>query len=406
MEPFVAKGDFPLLAHASGDKPLAYLDSAATAQKPSVVLEAMDRFYREAYAPVGRGIYALTERATRRYEEARKKTASFLGAADPSEIVFTKNATDGINLVAGGWARRNLQKDDAILLTEMEHHSNLVPWQLLVGELGLELRFARITEQGTLDLDDFKSKLTRAKLVAVTHASNVLGTVNPVADLAALAHEAGAKVLVDGAQAAPRLPVDVGSLSADWYVCSGHKLYGPTGIGVLWTRAAMYGSMHPVSGGGGAVRDVSFDKATFADPPAKFEPGSPPVAEAVGLEAAIDYLERLGLEAVAEHERALNSYAFERLGTITGLRVLGPTDPAARIGLVSFTIDGVHPHDLATFLDQEGVAIRSGHHCAQPLHDRLGISASARASWGVHTGTGDIDRLAEGIERARKVLAG
>ncbi|MDP9211699.1 MAG: SufS family cysteine desulfurase [bacterium] len=402
MEPLIPKGDFPLLAHERGNESLVYLD--ATAQKPAVVLGAMDRFYREQYAPVGRGIYALTEQATRRFAEARAAAASFLGAADPSEIVFTKSATEGINLVALGWARHNLRKGDAILLTEMEHHSNLVPWQMLAEASGLELRFARITEQGTLDLDDFKRKVPGAKLVAVAHVSNVLGTVNPVAELATLAHEGAAKILVDGAQAAPRLPVDVRSLGADWYVCSGHKLYGPTGIGVLWTRTAMYGSMQPVSGGGGAVTDVSFEKATFADPPAKFEPGSPPVAEAVGLAAAIGYLKKAGMEAIAGHEQALNAYALERLGKIAGLRVLGPLDPPARAGLISFVIDGVHPHDLATFLDQENVAVRSGHHCAQPLHARLGVPASVRASWGVYTGTADVDRLTEGIRKAIKTL--
>ncbi|MEX2209704.1 MAG: SufS family cysteine desulfurase [Patescibacteria group bacterium] len=405
MDPLVSRDDFPLLVRAPGEEPLTYLDSAATAQKPAPVLEAMDRFYRKEYASVGRGIYALAEQAAQRYERVREKVASFLGAAHPSEIVFTGNATAAINLVAMGWGRRNLRKGDAVLLTEMEHHANLVPWQMLAKERELELRFAKITEAGMLDRGDFERKLDGARLVALAHASNVLGTINPVTDLANMAHDTGAKVLVDGAQAAARLPVNVNALGADWYVCSAHKLYGPTGIGALWTRRSVYEEMDAVLGGGGAVKQVSFEDASLADPPGRFEPGTRPVVEAVGFEAAVRYMEKIGMEQVAAHERSLNTYVLERLAGIWGLRVLGPADPAARVGLVSFTVEDVHPHDLATLLDQEGIAIRSGHHCAQPLHERLGIPASARASWGVYTDTEDIDRLVDGLKKSLSTLA-
>ncbi len=400
----VSKADFPVLSRRHDGTPLIYLDSAATAQKPRVVLDAMDGFYRERYASVRRGIYALAEAATGEYEQARKTVATFLGTDDASEVVFTKNATESINLVAAGWGSRNLKKGDAILLTEMEHHANLVPWYRLAEAQGLELRFGGVTGDGRLDLADFRKKAAGVKLVSVAHASNVLGTINPVAELAGIAHEAGAKILVDGAQAAPHLPVDVRALGADWYAVSGHKLYGPTGIGVLWTRHQVYTEMDVVFSGGEMITEVGLGTVSFADPPAKYEPGTPPVAEAIGLAAAAGYVEKLGRERIAAHDRELSAYALGKLDDVPGLRVFGPADPSARVGLVSFAVEGTHPHDLATLLDREGIAIRSGHHCAQPLHRRLGIPASTRASWGVYTAPADIDRLVEGLRGAVKTL--
>ena len=395
-----AKADFPALAGGA-----AYLDSAATAHKPAVVLEAMDAFYRERYAPVSRGNYAATEAATVEFEQARKTVADFIGAADSSEITFTQNATGAIDLVARCWAAPNLEEGDAILITEMEHHSNIVPWQLLAKERKLELRCARITDDGRIDLEDFKRKLPGAKLVSVMHASNVMGTINPVDDLAALAHEAGAKILVDGAQAVPSLPVDVSKLGADWYVFSGHKCYGPTGIGVLWSNGSVYSEMEPAFGGGGTIQEVTLEETEFLDPPAKFEAGTQPVAEAIGLAAAVKYLDSLGMPAVIEHARILAEQTIGAFSDIKGLRILGPADPSERVGLVAFTIDGIHPNDLATSLDHDGIAVRSGRHCTHLLHRRLGLEASARASFGVYTVPEDIERLAAGIVQAQKTLA-
>ncbi|MDP4000243.1 MAG: cysteine desulfurase [bacterium] len=393
------RADFPALAGG-----ITYLDSAATTQKPAVMIEAMDRFYRERYAPIGRGLYTSAAAATKEYEAARQTVASFIGAVEPSEVVFTGNSTEAINLVALAWGRKNLKRGDALLLTEMEHHSNLVPWQLLAKEQGLELRYAKITATGQLDLADFKEKSAGAKLVAVTHASNVLGTINPIAELAELAHEAGAKILVDGAQAVPQLPVSVRELGADWYVFSGHKCYGPTGIGVLWTRRALYEEMDPVFGGGGTVKEVTFAETDFADPPPKFEAGSPASAEAVGLAAALEYLSGLGMERVREHAMFLAAPALEKLGSVEGVKVLGPPDPKDRVGLVAFTLEGVPSGDLAASLDHDGVAIRSGRHCTYPLHKTLGIESSARASFGVYTTADDIDRLHEVLLAAKQTL--
>ncbi|HEY8108651.1 MAG TPA: SufS family cysteine desulfurase [Patescibacteria group bacterium] len=391
--------DFPALTDDS-----AYLDSAATAQKPETVLKAMDGFYRERYAPVSRGKYAATEAATAEYRAAREAVASFIGASDASEIVFTQNATASIDLVARCWAMANLGKGDSILLTEMEHHSNFVPWRLLAEARGLELRLAKIDGHGTLDINDFKRKLPGAKLVAVTHASNVLGTINPVTKLAALAHEAGAKLLVDGAQAVPGLPVDVGKLGADWYAFSGHKAYGPTGIGVLWTRREVYREMTPAFGGGGTVGKVTSKSTTFLDPPAKFEAGTPPVAEAIGLAAALEYLEKIGMGNVRSHAESITTRALETLQGIDGVTVLGPPDAKDRVGLVTFLLDGVHPGDLAVSLDHDGVAIRSEQQCTQPLHQALGLEASARASFGIYTDESDIDRLHRSLLSAKKTL--
>lgn len=405
LDPAKIRADFPILSRKIHDKPLTYLDSAATAQKPQTVLDAMDHFYRNHYGSVRRGLHGLSEEATERYEEARKTVAEFIGADSPEEIVFTRSATEAINLVAYSWGRANLKKGDAILLTEMEHHANLVPWYLLAKEKGLELRFAGVTDGRRLDMADFEQKLKGAKLVCVTHASNVLGTINPIAEITQLAHEAGAKVLVDGAQAAPHLPLDLCELEPDWYAFSGHKLLGPTGIGVLRTHAPVYEEMSPFLGGGEMIREVGLGDVTFAEPPAKFEAGTMPVAEAIGLAAAIDYLKKLGLDSVRQREQSVTEYALGKFSATAGITIYGPELAKDRVGLVSFTVEGVHPHDLASLLDQDGIAIRSGHHCAQPLHTKLGVPATARASFSVFTTKEDIDRLLASITSAQKTFS-
>lgn len=405
LDPAKLKADFPILSRKVHGKPLTYLDSAATAQKPAAVIKALDGFYRKHNANVHRGLYALSEEATELYESARRTVAEFIGADGPEEIVFTRSTTEAINLVAYGWARHNLKRGDAILLTEMEHHANLIPWYLLADELGLKLRFAAVTPEGRLDRADFERKLTVAKLVCVTHASNVLGTINPIAELTELAHGAGAKILVDGAQAAPHLPLDLCELQPDWYAFSGHKLFGPTGIGVLRTHRPVYDEMEPMLGGGEMIKSVGLGTVEFADPPQKFEAGTMPVADAVGLAAAVEYAKKLGMKNVRKHEQELIAYALERLAAIDGLTIYGPSDPADRVGLISFTVEGIHAHDLASLLDQDGIAIRSGHHCAQPLHDKLGVPATARASFSVYNTTEDVDRLVESIESAKKTFA-
>ena len=406
FDPAKIRADFPILSRKVHGKPLTYLDSAATAQKPEVVIKALEDFYREHNANVHRGLYVLAEEATEMYEQARHTVAEFIGADSPEEIVFTRSTTEAINLVAYGWARHNLKKGDAILLTEMEHHANLVPWYMLADEIGVELRFAAVTSDGRLDQADFEKKLAGTKLVTVTHASNVLGTINPIAELTKLAHEAGAKVLVDGAQAAPHLPLDMCELQSDWYAFSGHKLFGPSGIGVLRTHRPVYDEMQPMLGGGEMIKSVGLGTVEFADAPAKFEAGTMPVADAVGLGAAIEYVQKLGLNNIRAHEQELTGYALEKLGAVDGLTIYGPADPADRVGLVSFTVEGIHAHDLASLLDQDGIAIRSGHHCAQPLHAKLGVPATARASFSTYNSTDDVDRLVESIKVAQKVFSG
>ena len=405
LDPAKLKADFPILQRKVHGQPLAYLDSAATSQKPEAVISALDEFYRQHNANAHRGLYVLAEEATELYEGARQTVAEFIGADAPEEIVFTRGTTEAINLVAYGWARRNLKKGDAILLTEMEHHANLVPWYMLAKEIGVELRFAEVTPDGRLDRADFEKKLDGAKLVGIVHASNVLGTINPIAELTALAHDVGAKVLVDGAQAAPHLPLDLCELQPDWYAFSGHKLFGPGGVGVLRTHRTVYEEMQPMLGGGEMIKSVGLGTVEFADPPQKFEAGTMPVADAVGLGAAVEYARKLGMENIREHEQQLTGYALKSLSEINGLTVYGPVDPTDRVGLVSFTIDGVHAHDLASLLDQDGIAIRSGHHCAQPLHDKLGVPATARASFSVYNTTDDVDRLVESIKAAQKTFA-
>ncbi|MBN1178966.1 MAG: cysteine desulfurase [Anaerolineae bacterium] len=398
------RADFPILSCRTNDKPLIFLDSAASSQKPAAVLEAMDAAYRTCYANVHRGVYALSEEATRYYEEARDKVTAFINAAAREEVIFTRNATESINLVAYAWGRKALGPGDRILATEMEHHSNIVPWQLLAQETGAELRYLPITDAGELQLDALDDLLDeRVKLMAFTLMSNVLGTITPAAEIVRRAHAVGATVLVDGAQGVPHLPVDVQALGCDFLAFSAHKMCGPTGIGVLYGRRALLEAMPPFLGGGDMIRRVELHRATWNDLPWKFEAGTPPIVEGIGLGAAVDYLNRLGMDAIAAHERDTARYAMERLSALPGLHIVGP--PADRRGgVIAFTFRAIHPHDLAHLLDTEGIAVRAGHHCAQPLHARLGLNATTRASFYVYNTRADADRLAEGLEHVAHML--
>jgi cysteine desulfurase / selenocysteine lyase len=398
------RAEFPILARTLRGKPLAYLDSAATAQKPRAVIEAVTDFYANHYASVHRGVYELSETATRMYEGAREKVRAFLGAHQAREIVFVRNATEAINFVAGSFGRKNVGAGDEIVVTAMEHHANIVPWQMLCEEKGARLRVLPITDGGELELGALPGLLgERTRLLAVTHVSNVLGTINPVRELTALAHARGVPVLVDGAQAAPRIPVDVRELGCDFYAISGHKLYGPNGIGALYGRAELLETMPPWQGGGSMIESVSFEKTTFAGVPTRFEAGSPNAEGAVGLGAALDFLRALGMENVAAHERELLVHGTQLLDAIPGVRIQGRA--RAKTGVLSFTLDGVHAHDLGTVLDGEGVAIRAGHHCAQPLMERFGVAATARASLGVYNHREDLDRLARAVRKAAELFA-
>jgi cysteine desulfurase/selenocysteine lyase len=393
------RADFPIL-----EQDIAYLDSAATSQKPRQVLEAMDRYYREANAPVHRSVYPLAAAATELFEGARERIAAFAGW-DTSTTIFTRNATEAINLVAYSWGRHNVAEGDEVLITRMEHHSNIVPWQLLCRERGAKLRYLPVSEQGELNLDDLDEALGsgRVKLVGVAHVSNVLGTINPVAEIAARARAAGAVTLVDGSQAAPQLPLDVRELGADFYAWTGHKALGPTGIGVLHGRRELLEAMPPFLGGGHMISRVELDSSTWNELPWKYEAGTSEIAEAVGLGAAVDYLSGIGMEAVRAHEQELTSYALERMPAVDGLRVLGP--PAERRGgVISFTLEGVHPHDVAELCGRQGVCIRAGHHCAQPLMRSFGVPATARASFHVYNSREDVDRLVDALGEARKVF--
>ena len=397
--------DFPILARQVNGKPLVFLDSAASSQKPTAVLAAMERFATTSYANIHRGAYTLSEEATRAYERARKTVAKFINARSAREVIYTRNATEGVNLVARTWVDANLRPGDVILTTEMEHHSNIVPWQLAASRTGVKVVYAPITDQGELDMPAFERLLGQHKprLVAVTQMSNVLGTLPPVTEIVAKCHTSGALVLVDAAQAAPHLPVDVRALDCDFLVFSGHKMLGPSGIGILWGRAELLEAMPPFMGGGDMIREVTLTGSTWNDLPWKFEAGTPAIIEAVGLGAAVDYLTALGMENVHAHERALTSYAMERLATIPGLTIYGP--PAERRGgVVSFTLGDIHAHDLATLLDGVGVAVRAGHHCAQPLMERYNIPATARASFYVYTSSADVDTLVDALQRARAVF--
>jgi cysteine desulfurase / selenocysteine lyase len=386
--------EFPVLAREG----LVYLDSAATSQTPRPVIEAMDRYYTEYRASIHRGVYPLAAEATEAYETARERVAAFAGST-AGETVFTRNATEAINLVAYAWGRANVRPDDTVVVTRMEHHSNIVPWQLL----GCRIEWVDIDDDGLLDLDGLDAALARGpKAVAVTHVSNVLGTVNPIGEIARRAHDAGAIVVVDGAQAAPHLPIDVGDV--DFYAWTGHKAYGPTGIGVLHGRRSLLESMPPFLGGGHMIARVTEEGSTWAEPPAKFEAGTMMVAEAIGLGAAVDFLSGIGMDAVWEHSRDVVGYAVERLREVPGLTLYGP-DIEHRGSVCAFSLDGVHPHDVAEILGREGVCVRAGHHCAQPLMRRLGVSATSRASFAVHSTHEEVDRLIDGLGTVREVFA-
>lgn len=399
------RGDFPILARTVHDRRLVYLDSAASTQKPTPVLEAMDDVYRRHYANIYRGAYTLSEESTALYEQARATVARFINASSPEEIVFVRGATTGINSVAYGWGLNHLQAGDRILLTLMEHHANIVPWQLIARYTGAELVYAPFTENYRLDMDAFEQLLdSRVKVVGVTGMSNVLGTIPPVAEIARMAHAHGALVVVDGAQLVPHFPVDVQNLGADFLAFSGHKMLGPTGIGVLWGRAERLEETEPFEGGGEMIDDVHLETSTWAPIPHRFEAGTPAFVEAVGLAAAIEYLDALGMDRVAAHDAMLTRYALEVLPAVPGLTIHGPAAAADRGGVLSFTVDGIHPHDLATILDGEGVAIRAGHHCARPLARAIGQPATARASFYVYNTVDDVNALVAGLHRAREIF--
>ncbi len=395
--------DFPILERRMNGKPLVYLDSAASAQKPRAVIDAIQEFYSSNYANIHRGVYELSATATRLHDEARHKVATFLGAGEDREIVFTRNATEAVNLVAATLGRQRVVSGDEILITELEHHANIVPWQMLCEASGAKLKVAPIDDRGVLIEEAWTELLSeRTRIAAVGHVSNALGTINPVKRLVARARERGAVTLVDGAQAVPRFPVDVRELGCDFYVFSGHKLYGPTGMGALYGRGELLETLPPYQGGGDMIRSVSFEKTTYADIPQRFEAGTPDIAGAVGLGAAIDYLSALGMDSIAAHEDALLAYGTELLTGIDGVKILG-TAPE-KTGVLSFIIDGVHPHDIGTVLDQEGIAVRAGHHCAQPLMERLGVPATARASVGIYNTREDLDALAAAIHKTIELL--
>jgi cysteine desulfurase/selenocysteine lyase len=397
------RADFPILATRADDgTPLVYLDNAASTQRPRQVLEAMNHVYEHTYSNVHRGIHRLSEQCTALYEQARDTVRHFVGAAEREEIVFTRGTTESINLVARSWGDANLGEGDEILLTLMEHHANIVPWQQLAERTGALIRWVSLTDDGRLDLTDLQRRLTdRTRLVAVAAVSNVLGTINPVAQIARLAHDANALLLVDAAQSAPHQPTDVQSLGADFLAFSGHKLLGPTGVGVLYGRRELMEAMPPYSGGGSMIRRVTLDGFEPAELPAKFEAGTPPIVEAIGLAAAIEYLERVGLSAIHDHEQRLAVRAHELLAGIEGLRFLGPA-PEHKAGIVSFTVDGLHPHDAAQLLDGDGIAVRAGHHCAMPLHKHLKIPASTRASFYLYNTPDEVEQLATALTAAQQ----
>ena len=399
------RSDFPIFEQVIHGKPLAYLDSAVTAQKPRQVLDALLTFYATSYGNVHRGVYTLSERATAAYEGARERIARFVNAPSPRELVFTRSATEGLNLVAYAWGLNNLGPGDVVVVTELEHHSNFVPWQYVAGRTGAELRMIRLDEHGELDVSDLDAVAGdgRVKVLATNLVSNALGTINPVERLAAWAHERGAIMVVDAAQAAPHRRVDVQALGCDFLAFSSHKLCGPTGIGAVWGRARLLEAMEPFNLGGHMIRKVRLEETTWGDLPAKFEAGTMPIAEAVGFGAAVAYVEAVGLEAIEEHEHELTEYALERLGEVPGLVAYGPP-PERRAGIVSFNVEGVHPHDVAQILDLEGVAIRAGHHCCQPLMAKLGVAATNRASFYLYTLPEEVDRLVDGLQKAKKFL--
>lgn len=396
---------FPALQREVNGKPVAYLDSGASSQRVLASIQAVDRYERAHHSNVHRGSHTLSAEATAAFEGARATVADHVGAADRREVIFVRNATEAINLVARAWGDANLGPGDRIVLTEMEHHSNVVPWQLLTERTGAEVDWVPVTDDGLLDLVELVRLLERGpKLVAVAHVSNVLGTENPLAEISRLAHDAGALVLADGAQAAPKMALDVAELGVDFYALTGHKAYGPTGIGALWGRLELLDAMPPFLGGGSMIRKVTKEGTTYADVPARFEAGTPAISQAIGVAAALRWLDGIGMDAVLDHERSIADYALERVADVPGLRVYGPPRSEDRVGPVSFELEGVHAHDVSEILDRHGVAVRAGHHCAQPLMDRFGITATARASFGVYTTPEEVDRLVEGLHDARRVF--
>ncbi|GAP06550.1 cysteine desulfurases, SufSfamily [Anaerolinea thermolimosa] len=399
------RADFPILnREVRPGVPLVYLDSTATSQKPWQVIQAMDQYYQKNNANIHRGVHTLAEEATAQYEEARQKIASFINAASTNEVIFTRNTTESINLVAYTWGRQALQPGDIIILTEMEHHSNLVPWQILAAEKGLRLEFIPVTDDYLLDLEEYQRLLAlKPKLVAFTQMSNVLGTINPAKEMIRMAHDAGALTLIDGAQSVPHFPVDVQDLKADFLAFSAHKMCGPTGIGILYGKENLLENMPPFLGGGDMIRKVMLRSFSPNDLPHKFEAGTPAIAEAIGFGVAVDYLKSVGMEVVAAHEREITAYALDRLSEIPGLEIFGPAIEH-KGGVVSFTLRGIHPHDVAQLLDREGIAVRAGHHCAMPLHQKFNIPATTRASFYLYTTLDEVDQLARGLENVVRIF--
>ncbi len=397
------RAEFPIFDLVENGQPLIYLDSGATSQKPKSVIEALENYYREENANVHRGVYGLSERATEKYEGAREKVRDFLNAASTREIVFVRGTTEAINLVAQSWGRQNMQPGDEVIITEMEHHSNIVPWQMLREQIGIELRVVPMNDFGEISLDDFKEMVSeKTKLVSVVHMSNALGSINPVKEMAEIAHSVGAKILVDGAQATPHMKVDMGDLNCDFYALSVHKMYGPTGIGVLYAKEELLEAMPPYQGGGDMIYSVTFDKTEYNVLPYKFEAGTPHIAGAIGLAAAIDFLNEIGMENIVAKEMALLEYATEKLTQVEGLKFIGQA--ANKCSVISFVIEGVHPHDMATLMDQDGIAVRASHHCAMPVMQHFGVPATIRASFGVYNNNDDVDRLVASIEEAKSML--
>ena len=406
FDPVMIRREFPTLEQAVNGRPLVYLDNAATSQKPKVVLDALRSYYEDDNSNVHRGIHELSRRATVAYEESRAKVASWVGANEPSEIVWTRGTTEAINLVSSAWGIDNVGEGDEILISVLEHHSNIIPWQLLARRTGAVIKYIELDEQGRWILDELPHLLTdRTKIVAISHVSNALGTVNPVKRVAAAAHEVGALVLVDGAQGAVHMKVDVKDLGVDYYAFSGHKMCGPTGIGALWARRDLLDSMEPYQGGGEMIHFVGRDESSWATVPHKFEAGTPNIAGAIGMGAAIDFLSEVGMDAIAEHEQKLLGYALERMNKVDGICIYGPQSPDEHSALISFTLGDAHPHDISTILDSEGIAVRAGHHCAQLAMQHFGISATARASIYLYNTESDIDRLIEGLEQVRSIFA-
>ena len=406
FDPATIRREFPTLEQSVNGRPLVYLDNAATSQKPRVVLDALQAYYENDNSNVHRGIHELSRRATVAYEESRAKVAGWVGAAEPAEIIWTRGTTEAINLMSTAWGLDNVGEGDEILISVLEHHSNIIPWQLLARRTGAVIKYIELDEQGRWILDELPRLLTdRTKVVAISHVSNALGTVNPVKRVAAAAHEVGALVLVDGAQGAVHMKVDVQDLGVDCYAFSGHKMCGPTGIGALWARRDLLDSMEPYQGGGEMIHFVGRDESSWATVPHKFEAGTPNIAGAIGMGAAIDFLSGVGMDAIAKHEHELLEYALERMNAVDGIRIYGPQSPDEHSALISFTLGDAHPHDISTILDSEGIAVRAGHHCAQLAMQHFGISATARASIYLYNTESDIDRLIEGLEQVRSIFA-